>query len=548
MASENTCLPFAEGVPMPFPELDPMDWRTIQPHVDALLAAELTPATADAWLQQWSDLASVLYEAQMRINRKVTENTADEEADRQFLVFVELLRRFRAEASIYRAENVPILSELLKLGNQFDKVEGGLSIVWNGATETIPQARLHWQSQDRTERETSWRLVMAAHAAQGEKLNELYLQMLAQRRQVARNAGLFDYRAYKWQELARFDYTPADCVTFHDAIEHQVVPLARKIYAEQANRLGLGTLRPWDTDVDPNGEPLRPFKEVADLEEGCNRIFNQVDPELAAYFALMRDGFLDLPSRANKAGGGYCEAFPVTGKPFIFMNAVGTHDDVQTLLHEGGHAFHYMESRRNPLWWNQNGPMEFCEVASMGMELLSAPYLASDRGGFYSEADAARAYGDHLRGIVTFLPYMAVVDAFQHWIYVDAPEGVTAVDLDAKWCELWDRFMIGIDYAGLQAEKETGWHRKQHIFTDPFYYIEYGLAQLGALQVWRNALKDQPKAVANYRNALALGGTRGLAQLFTAAGGHFAFDRRTVGELIALVEEQLGLLTDKIHD
>jgi oligoendopeptidase F len=566
---------------MSFPQVDPLDWRTIQPHVDALLAAELTPATADAWLQQWSDLASVLYETQMRINRKLTENTADEEADRQFLVFVEqimpqtriatqalrdrllalqahgytpgpdsaeLLRRFRAEADIYCAENVPILSELMKLGNQFDKIMGGLNIDWNGTTETIPQARLHWQSQDRAERERSWRLVMAAYAAQREKLNELYLQMLALRRRVADNAGLSDYRAYKWQELARFDYTPADCVTFHDAIEHEVVPLARKIYAEQANKLGLGMLQPWDTDVDPHGEPLRPFNDVTDLEAGCHRIFNQVDPELAAYFALMRDGFLDLPSRANKAGGGYCEAFPVTGRPYIFMNAVGTHDDVQTLLHEGGHAFHYMESRRNPLWWNQNGPMEFCEVASMGMELLSAPYLASDRGGFYSETDAARAYGDHLRGIVTFLPYMAVVDAFQHWVYVDAPEGVTAADLDAKWCELWDRFMIGINYAGLQAEKETGWHRKQHIFTDPFYYIEYGLAQLGALQVWRNALKDQPRAVADYRAALALGGTRGLAQLFAAAGGHFAFDRRTVGELMALVEEQLGLLTDKTHD
>jgi oligoendopeptidase F len=566
---------------MPFPQVDPLDWRTIQPHVDALLAAELTPATADVWLQGWSDLASVLYETQAQINRKVTENTADEEADRQFLVFVEqimpqarvaeqalrdrllalqahgytpgpdtveMLRRFRAEASIYSAENVPILSELMKLGNQFEKIMGGLSIDWNGATETIPQARLHWQSQDRAEREQSWRLVMAAYEAQRETLNELYLRMLAQRRQVAKNSGLSDYRAYRWQELARFDYMPADCVTFHDAIEHEVVPLARKIYEAQAGKLELDALRPWDTDVDPHGEPLRPFKEVVDLEAGCYRIFNQVDPELAAHFAVMRDGYLDLPSRANKAGGGYCEAFPVTGKPYIFMNAVGTHDDVQTLLHEGGHAFHYLESRRNPLWWNQNGPMEFCEVASMGMELLSAPYLASDRGGFYSEADAARAYGDHLRGIVTFLPYMAVVDAFQHWIYVEAPERVTAADLDAKWCELWDRFIVGIDYTGLEAEKETGWHRKLHIFTDPLYYVEYGLAQLGALQVWRNALRDQPKAVADYRAALALGGTRGLAQLFTAAGGHFAFDRRTVGELMALVEQQLGLLTGQTHD
>jgi oligoendopeptidase F len=187
--------------------------------------------------------------------------------------------------------------------------------------------------------------------------------------------------------------------------------------------------------------------------------------------------------------------------------------------------------------------MEFCEVASMGMELLAAPYLPADRGGFYTETDARRAYAEKLKELVTFLPYMAVVDAFQHWVYVDAPETVTAVDLDAKWCELWDRFMRGIDYTGLQTEKETGWHRKPHIFSSPFYYIEYGLAQIGAMQVWRNALRDQKKAVADYRAALALGGTRGLSELFRAAGGHFAFDRRTVGDLMALVEEQLGKLS-----
>jgi oligoendopeptidase F len=274
---------------MSYPTINPTDWSTVQPHVDALLAAELTPANANAWLQQWSDLASVLYEAQAQVNRKVTENTADEEADRQFLILVEqimpqarvanqalrdklltlqahghtpepdtieLLRRFRAEADIYCAENVPILSELMKLGNQFEKVMGGLNVEWNGAIETIPQARLHWQSQDRTEREKSWRLVMAAFLAQREKLNALYLQMLGQRRQVAKNADEPHFRAYKWQELARFDYTPADCVTFHDAIEHEVVPLAQKIYAEQADSLGLAALRPWDTDVDPHGEPL----------------------------------------------------------------------------------------------------------------------------------------------------------------------------------------------------------------------------------------------------------------------------------------------------
>jgi oligoendopeptidase F len=216
------------------------------------------------------------------------------------------------------------------------------------------------------------------------------------------------------------------------------------------------------------------------------------------------------------------------------------HDDVSTLLHEGGHAFHFMESRRHPLIWNHGAPTEFSEVASMGMELLASPYLEASKGGFYSRSDAWRASKSELRGTARFLPYMAVVDAFQHWVYVDAPEDVTAGDLDAVWSRLWDRFMPGLDFSGLQAEKETGWHRKLHIFQGPFYYVEYGLAQLGALQVWRNALRDQRQAVADYRSALATGNTRSLSELFRIAGARFAFDRDTVGELAALIEAQLA--------
>jgi oligoendopeptidase F len=202
-----------------------------------------------------------------------------------------------------------------------------------------------------------------------------------------------------------------------------------------------------------------------------------------------------------------------------------------------------MESRRHPLLWNHNGPMEFCEVASMGMELLAAPYLAAEDGGFYSARDARRARADDLRRTIGFFPYMAVVDAFQHWVYTVAPADVTAAALDEKWSELWDRFMRGIDFSGLKTEKETGWHQKLHIFQAPFYYVEYGLAQLGALQVWRNAMLDRSKAVADYRAALALGNTRGLADLFRAAGATFAFDRRTVGELMALARRELDALS-----
>ncbi len=559
--------------PHVYPPIDALDWSTAQPHVDALLAAPLDAASVDGWLRQWSDLTAVLDEAGAQIYREVTENTADTAAEQRFEHFMGvivpqakvaeqalkqkllavagyqsgdgaalLVRRFRNEAAIFRAENVEIESKLALLGNQYNKIVGGMAVEWQGEQLTLPQANSRLQEPDRATREAVWRRLMQRYLADRGALNDLYMEMLPLRRQSAANAGFPNYRAYRWQQLARFDYTPDDAFTFHDAIEHTVVPLAARLYERLAGKLGVESLRPWDTEADPHGQPLRPFSNAAELEAGGQRIFDQVDPALGQHFAVMRNGYLDLASRPNKAPGGYCNAFPVSGKPYIFMNSVGAHGDVTTLLHEGGHAFHFMESRRQPLVWNQGAQMEFCEVASMSMELLSAPYLARDKGGFYSEADARRAYADKLRKIVFFLPYMAVVDGFQHWVYAQAPEDVTSDDMDRAWSALWDRFMPGIDYSGLQTEKETGWHRKGHIFEVPFYYIEYGLAQLGALQVWRNALADQAQAVADYRAALALGYTRSLPELFAAAGARFAFDRQTVGELMALVGEQLAKL------
>lgn len=554
-----------------FPQVNALDWATVKPSFDALLTIELNAQTVDGWLQQWSDLEAVLEEAGAQIYREITENTVDAAAEERFNLYVEeilprvkiavqalkqkllavesyqpaaeialLLRRFRTEAGIFRDENVPLQSRLTLLGNQYNKIVGGMTIAWQGQTETLPMAKSHLEEPDRGAREAVWQRMMDCFLVQRHTLNELYLEMVPLRRQVARNAGFATYRDYRWQELARFDYSPEDCVTYHDAIEREVVPLATQIYEHRVRKLGIDRMRPWDTDADPFGEPLRPFQNVAELEEGCYRVFQQVDPALAGQFAILRDGYLDLASRPNKAPGGYCNGFPVIGKPYIFMNAVGTHDNVTTLLHEGGHAFHFIESQRQSLLWNQNGPMEFCEVASMSMELLSAPYLGQRYGGFYDEAGVRRALVQELEGIVLFLPYMAVVDAFQHWVYSEAAEEVAAGDLDAAWSQLWDRFMPGVDYGGLQPEKETGWHRKGHIFESPFYYIEYGLAQLGALQVWRNSLQHgNAKAVADYRSALALGYTRSLPELFQAAGARFAFDRQTVGELMALIQEQL---------
>lgn len=555
--------------------IDPLKWETIQSVVDDLLAAELTPDYIPVWLRRWSDLEAQLSEFSFRAYRAMTEDTTDAEAEKRYLYVVEelapklkvasqhlkekllaadtsqlpadtatMMRQFRVEAELFREANIPLFTELDLLTNDFNKIMGAMTIEFDGETLTMQQVQKLWSEPDRELRERAWRAYMERFVQDRTAFNELYLKMLPIRRQIARNADKNTFIEYIWQQYGRFDYSPADCYTFHDAIEHEVVPLVRKWNLQRQQELGVESLRPWDLEVDPlNRAALAPFSTADDLEEGGQRIFNQVDPVLGEQFTRMRDGYLDLGSRQGKAPGGYCGGMFVAKVPYIFMNAVGTHDDVQTLLHEGGHAFHFMESSaNNDLIWNYDGPMEFCEVASMAMELLAAPYLDQDNGGFYTSTDARRARAEHLLATLTFLPYMAVVDAFQHWVYIEAPADVSAAGLDAKWGELWDRFMVGADWSGLEVEKVTGWHRKLHIFTNPLYYIEYGLAELGALQVWRNALNDQAGAVAQYRSALALGNTRSLSGLFEAAGATFAFDRATVGELARLIDTHLEQL------
>ncbi|NOZ49654.1 MAG: M3 family oligoendopeptidase [Chloroflexi bacterium] len=561
---------------------DPLDWVSIEPSYAQLEATTLTTANVRDWLQQWSDVAAVIHEASAQIYRQISEDTADEQADARYRHLVKeilpavsqaeqrlkqkwlalenyqptpetaiIWRKFRAEADIFRHENVPIISELHLLDKQYDEIIGGLSIEWQGEQKTIPAAEVLLADSDRSQRQRVWRLALAAFLERREHLNQLFLQLLQRRRRLAVNAGLKDFRSYQWLAQGRFDYTPADAATFHDAIESEVVPLATELYRETAHDLNLPSLRPWETSinspwnttVDPESEPLHPFQTAAELEDTVHRIFQQLNPAVGACFGDMRQGWLDLASRPHKAPGGYCNSFPVSGRPYIFMSAAGSHRNVRTLLHEGGHAFHFAQSyRQQSLVWNYDAPLEFAEVASMSMELLTIPYWSKDQGGFYDEHDLRRAIAEQLRGIVFFFPYMAVMDAFQHWLYTEAPADVDASHLDRTWSQLWDRFMPGIDYTGLQAEKETGWHRKGHIFGVPFYYIEYGLAQLGALQIWRNALSDPQKALHDYQHALALGYTRSLPELFAAAGARFAFDRATMHELISLVRQQLHTL------
>ena len=546
----------------------------IQPYYQDLAARTLTVETVALWLSDWSRLSECVVEMQNRLTVATTVNTADAEADRRYTAFLDTiypaaqaaeqrlkekllasglepngfeipLRNLRAEAALFREANLPLLAEEKKLITEYDKIVSAQTVMWEGQEITLLQLQPVYLDPDRAVRKRAWRLAMDRRLADRQAISDLWAKFLRLRKQIAANADFGDdYRAYRWPQLLRFDYTPDDCARFHQAIEQVVIPAAGRIYERRRQRLGVETLRPWDLNVDPLGRsPLRPFETIDELQSKTSAIFHRVDPQLGARFdTLIREGMLDLDNRKNKAPGGYCTEFAAIRRPFIFMNAVGLHDDVQTLLHEGGHAFHVFESARLPYLHQMQVGLEFAEVASMGMELLAAPYLAAQHGGFYSDANAARARVEHLEQAILFWPFMAVVDAFQHGVYENPDTAFDPDNCDAQWAALWNRFMRGVDWSGLEQEIITGWQRKGHIHQDPFYYVEYGFAQLGAVQVWRNALKDQAGSVASYRRALSLGGTAPLPQLFEAAGAKFALDAGTLREAVGLMEETIARL------
>jgi oligoendopeptidase F len=563
--------------------LDLCSWETYRPYFEELHTRELSAANTRQWLEDWSQLGRLVWEAIATVYNAKSLDTADEDKEKRYLTLVQevippvdiayqalkervlaldvpdedmvlVLRNLRNEAELFREENVPLQTRIRELGNDYDKLAGGLKATWQGEEKNLTQLREHLQSSDRSEREEAWRLIMGQWGGAREAINAIYAEMLSVRQQIALNAGMPDYRAYAFRELARFAYGPEDSLAFHEAIEQVVVPAAGRILEKKRRHAGYARLRPWDRVADIGYvfqshrlPPLRPFEGQDELVAGVTRMLSGVDPVFADYMHTMAsESLLDLETRSGKAMGGWCSTFPLRRRPFIFMNGIGIHDDVQTLLHEAGHAFHVFEGAQLPLVWHLETPIEFCEVASMAMELLAAPYLTRDRGGFYTDVDAARARLEHLEGIILFWPYMAVVDAFQHWVYTHPKEAADAAACDRCWGELWDRFEPGVDWSGFEAERVSGWHRKPHIYGSPFYYVEYGMAQVGALQVWRNSRSDSEGAVAAYRRALALGGTRTLPELFAAAGAEFRFDAPMLSELVGMVEETMAALEAEI--
>jgi oligoendopeptidase F len=576
------------------PTIDLGDWTQIAPLFDQLEARAARCASAadlERWLLDWSELTAALDEEAARRYIAMTCHTDNADAEKAYLHFVENVepqlkpRQFALEkiyihrrgelhesqtennsgargarpsenryfvfdrdvknhVELFRPENVALETEDAKHCQQYQKLAGSLTVNFRGQEKTLVQMGRFLEEPDRALRQEAWELVTRRRLQEAEKFNDIFDQLVKLRQQVAHNAGFKNYRDYAFRRLGRFDYTPQDCSHFHDAVAREIMPVVRELQADRRRRLGLdklhpGHLHPWDLAVDPeNRPPLKPFAEVGEMTARTQKIFDRLDGELAGGFRQMQDlRLLDLDNRKGKAPGGYQQNLAEARVPFIFMNAVGQQRDVETILHEAGHAFHALACRSEDLHAYRNGPpIEFCEVASMGMELLGHEFIEE----FYSGADANRARRVHLEGIIGVFPWIATVDAFQHWIYTHP--GHSRAERAAAWLELMDRFGGDVDWTGYEAARAHLWHRQLHIFLHPFYYIEYGIAQLGALQVWANSKRDKARALGDYKKALVLGGSRPLPELFAAAGCKFQFDAAAIRPLVQLTSTELRKL------
>ncbi len=465
--------------------------------------------------------------------------SADNEPGRRPAFRYEVFDRdVKNHVELFRAENVTLETEEAKLCQQYQKLIGAQTVTFRGEEKTLVQMGKYLEEPDRALRQEAWELVAQRRLQDAEKCEEIFGQLIQLRTQIAKNAGFENYRDFMFRKMGRFDYTPADCVNFHNAVEMEIIPVVREIQNERKRQLKLEKLRPWDLAVDPqNRAPLKPFAEVDRMISHTQNIFNRLDAGLAAGFKQMQDlKLLDLDNRKGKAPGGYQSTLSEARVPFIFMNAIGLQRDVETMLHEAGHAFHAQATREEDLYTYRSAPIEFCEVASMSMELLGNEFLEE----FYPVAEANRARRTHLEGIIGFFPWMATVDAFQHWIYTHP--GHTRAERKTEYLELMDRFGGDLNWSGCEAARAYSWQRQLHIFLHPFYYVEYGIAQLGALQVWANSKANKVKALNDYKKSLALGGSRPLPELFAAAGCKFQFDAATIRPLIQLADSELKKL------
>lgn len=469
-----------------------------------------------------------LKKANFKLNKKLLDSPYLSELDEdKYRIY---LRSIKNQTDLHREENIPLMSELTLKGNEYGRIAGAMSIEWEGKELTMQQAGKLLKSEDRSVREKVYKLIQERRKQDVEKLDKLFDEQVALRQQIAANAGFDNYRDYMFRAMGRFDYTPEDCSDFHQAIKENVVPLYRTLLQEQAGELGLDKLRPWDTDANVPGKPdLEPFNDSDDLISKSISCLNKVAPFYGERLDIMNQmGHLDLDSRKGKAPGGYNMGMPEIGVPFIFMNAAGTDRDVKTMVHEAGHAVHSFLSHDLELNGFKSFPSEVAELASMSMELFTMDHWDS----YYDDAEALKQSKlNQLKGIIKILPWVATIDKFQHWIYTH--KGHTAEERSQAWVEIFNEFTPDVlDYSGLEFDLMHRWKQQLHIFEVPFYYIEYGMAQLGAVAMWRQFTNNPTQALENYNEALKLGYTKSIGEIYETAGIKFDFSSAYVKELV----------------
>jgi oligoendopeptidase F len=550
------------------------DWNTIEPFFIELRDRNITSAEElENWLLDRSELESVLQEDMGWRYIKMTCDTQNEDATAAFQFFVEeidpkiapydhelnqklmaspyvanldqekyriYLRSVKKALEIFREENIPLNTEISTKQQQFAAISGAMTVTLDGEEMTLQRAADRLKNPDRTIRETAWRTIQERRSQDWEKLDQLYTELITLRHKVATNAGFANFRDYMFAALGRFDYTPQDTFDFQDSIAQVVTPIISGFDRERKAELGLEELRPWDLDVDPsNKPPLTPFKNGSELLEKSIECFYRLDPFLGDCLVTMKNmGHLDLESRKGKAPGGYNYPLDEVGVPFIFMNATSSLRDVVTMLHEGGHAVHSFLTRNLAIGAFKHPPSEVAELASMSMELLTLDYWDI----FFPDADELRrAKKTHLEGVLETFPWVATIDKFQHWVY-ENPEH-TLEQRHEKWVELFDEFnQKEVSWAGLEQFKTYAWQKQLHLYEVPFYYIEYAMAQLGAVAVWKKFKENPAEGLQGYKNALALGYTKSISEIYEAAGIRFDFSTDYIKSLADFVKGEMGRL------
>lgn len=555
-------------------EFEVKDWATLEPFFKELLERPINSASdLQKWLTDLSELEAAISEDACWRQIKMTCDTTNPDLEAAYTYFcmeiqpklqpysdqlnkklmacpfiAELpqqdyavyLRSIEKNIRLFRDENVPLQAELSVMQQQYGVLAGKMTVEVDGQEYTLQQAAKFLESPDRAQREKVYRLIQERRLQDKDAMHTLFTQLLEKRHQVAINAGFANYRDYKFEELGRFDYSAKECEQFHEAVRLHVVPLVNTIYEAKKQELGVQELRPWDLEAEPAGvEPLRPFKGGEELYQKTVACFEQLHPFFADCLRKMKElGHFDLESRKGKAPGGYNCPLAESGAPFIFMNAAGQMSDVTTMVHEGGHAVHSFLAHPLPLTAFKEYPMEIAEVASMAMELFSMDYWDAF---FDNPSDLRRAKLHQLERTITLFPWIAIIDKFQHWIYTHPTH--TTEDRTAYWMQLMEEFKVpALDVSGLEAYRAIGWQRQLHLFEVPFYYIEYGIAQLGAIGLWKQFKENKEQALTNYMQALALGGTRTLPELYEAAGLTFKFDAAYIRSLMEFVHNEIAKL------